>query len=161
VAALRLTPRIAANLVLGVTEPMMNGIGGDLFLIYWEAKTGKLYGLNASGWVPRNLTVEFLAKNGITTMPRQGIHSVTVPGAVDGWKKPTSASGGCHGKICLAPRFTTRSTGIQFQKSFKPIGLRKRQSQRQSGEPARLLPGGKVPELGAMFGILISPRHSG
>ncbi|MCI0349271.1 MAG: gamma-glutamyltransferase, partial [Acidobacteriales bacterium] len=58
---------IAANAVLGVTEPMMNGIGGDLFLIYWDAKTNKLYGLNASGWAPRNLTVEFLNKNGIST----------------------------------------------------------------------------------------------
>src|SRR5215472_9900290 len=36
---------IAANAVLGVTEPMMNGVGGDLFAIVWEAKTGKLYGL--------------------------------------------------------------------------------------------------------------------
>jgi len=47
---------IAANAVLGVTEPMMNGMGGDLFAIYWEAKTGKLYGLNARGWAPRGLT---------------------------------------------------------------------------------------------------------
>src|SRR5215831_20049948 len=47
---------IAANAVLGVTEPMMNGIGGDLFLIYWDAKAGKLYGLNASGWAPRRLS---------------------------------------------------------------------------------------------------------
>src|SRR5262245_65908433 len=56
---------IAANAVLGVTEPMMNGIGGDLFLIYWDAKAGKLYGLNASGWAPRRLSIEFLAKQGI------------------------------------------------------------------------------------------------
>src|SRR5947199_8058514 len=78
---------IAANAVLGVTEPMMNGVGGDLFLIYWDAKSGKLYGLNSSGWAPRKLTIEFLAAHGITTMPREGIHSVTVPGAVDGWSK--------------------------------------------------------------------------
>src|SRR5438309_3853554 len=78
---------IAANAVLGVTEPMMNGIGGDLFLLYWDAKTGKLYGLNASGWSPQGLTIDFLKKLGITVMPDAGIHSVTVPGAVDGWAK--------------------------------------------------------------------------
>src|ERR1700691_718585 len=78
---------IAANAVLGVTEPMNNGIGGDLFLIYWDAKTGKLYGLNSSGWAPRGLSVEFLAKHGITSMPADGIHTVTVPGAVEGWSQ--------------------------------------------------------------------------
>jgi gamma-glutamyltranspeptidase / glutathione hydrolase len=78
---------IAANAVLGVAEPMMNGIGGDLFAIYWEAKTGKLYGLNASGWAPKALTIDHLRAKGVTTMPRSGIDSVTVPGAVDGWTK--------------------------------------------------------------------------
>src|SRR6476469_2205653 len=55
---------IAANAVLGVTEPMMNGIGGDLFLLYWDAKTGKLYGLNASGWAPRGQSIEHLKQKG-------------------------------------------------------------------------------------------------
>ena len=76
---------IAANAVLGVTEPMMNGMGGDLFAIYWDAKTGKLYGLNASGWAPRGLTIEHLKAKGATSMPLAGIDSVTVPGAVAGW----------------------------------------------------------------------------
>src|SRR5579863_2030009 len=76
---------IAANAVLGVTEPMMNGMGGDLFAIYWEAKTGKLYGLNASGWGPRGLTIEHLKANDVTAMPPNGIDSVTIPGAVAGW----------------------------------------------------------------------------
>src|SRR6202522_3087987 len=78
---------IAANAALGVTEPMMNGMGGDLFAIYWEAKTGKLYGLNASGWAPRGLTIEHLKAKatGATSMPLKGIDSVTVPGAVAGW----------------------------------------------------------------------------
>jgi gamma-glutamyltranspeptidase/glutathione hydrolase len=78
---------IAANAVLGLAEPMMNGIGGDLFAIYWEAKTGKLYGLNASGWAPKGLTIDHLRAKGITEMPQVGIDSVTVPGAVDGWTK--------------------------------------------------------------------------
>jgi len=76
---------IAANAVLGVTEPMMNGMGGDLFAIYWDAKTGKLYGINSSGWAPQGLTVEHLKSKGATTMPETGIDTVTVPGAVAGW----------------------------------------------------------------------------
>jgi len=78
---------IAANAVLAVTEPMMCGIGGDLFVLYWEAKTGKLTGLNASGWAPKALTTEYLSGNGLKAMPRDGIHSVSVPGCVDGWSK--------------------------------------------------------------------------
>lgn len=49
---------IAANAVLGLTEPMMNGIGGDLFAIVYEAKTGKVYGLNASGWAASGVTAD-------------------------------------------------------------------------------------------------------
>lgn len=76
---------IAANAVLGLTEPMMDGVGGDMFAIFWEAKTGKLTGLNGSGPAPRALSPKFLAEKGVKTMPRDGIHSVTVPGAVGGW----------------------------------------------------------------------------
>jgi gamma-glutamyltranspeptidase/glutathione hydrolase len=76
---------IAANAVLGVTEPMMNGMGGDLFAIYWDAKAGKLYGLNASGWAPRGLTIAHIEARDATAMPVAGIDSVTVPGAVAGW----------------------------------------------------------------------------
>ena len=78
---------IAANATLGVIEPMMNGIGGDLFVLYWDAKTGQLTGLNASGPAPRGLSPAFLGTHGVTAMPPSGIHSVTVPGAVDGWSK--------------------------------------------------------------------------
>src|SRR6266700_2741963 len=78
---------IAANAVLGVVEPMSDGMGGDLFAIVYEAKTGKLYGLNASGWAPTGLTIEALERQKISKMPQQGIYSVTVPGAVAGWDK--------------------------------------------------------------------------
>jgi len=76
---------IAANAVLAVVEPMMNGMGGDCFALYWDAKTGQLTGLNASGPAPRGLSPQLLEGQGVKTMPQAGIHSVTVPGAVDGW----------------------------------------------------------------------------
>jgi gamma-glutamyltranspeptidase/glutathione hydrolase len=72
---------IAANAVLGLVEPHMNGVGGDLFAIICEAKTGKLHGLNASGWAPTGLTPALIAERGLTRMPNSGIFSVTVPGA--------------------------------------------------------------------------------
>ena len=76
---------IAANAVLGVEEPMMNGIGGDLFAIYFDAKSGKLYGLNSSGWAPQGLTLEHMKAKGAEKMPLRAIDAVTVPGAVAGW----------------------------------------------------------------------------
>jgi gamma-glutamyltranspeptidase/glutathione hydrolase len=78
---------IATNAMMGVVEPMMNGIGGDLFAIVYDAKANKLYGLNASGWAPRGLTIDFLQKQGLKEMPQKGINAVTVPGMVDGWQK--------------------------------------------------------------------------
>ncbi len=77
---------IAANAVLGVVEPMMDGMGGDLFAIEWDAKTGKLAGLNSSGWAPEKLTPALLEQKGFKHMPGQGIFSVTVPGCVRGWE---------------------------------------------------------------------------
>ena len=77
---------VAANAAMAVVAPMMCGMGGDLFAIVYEAKTGKLFGLNASGWSPAGLTPEFLKGQGIDTMPISGIHAVTVPGAVAGWQ---------------------------------------------------------------------------
>src|SRR5690348_8183270 len=78
---------IAANAVLGIVEPESCGIGGDLFAIYWDAKTGKLTAINASGWAPKALTIDALKASGEKSMPQEGIQSVTVPGCVDGWSK--------------------------------------------------------------------------
>lgn len=76
---------IAANAVVGVTEPMMNGMGGDLFVVEWNSKTGQISGLNASGWAPEKLTPQFLREKGFSRMPGLGIYAVTVPGVVKGW----------------------------------------------------------------------------
>ena len=73
---------IATNAVMGLVEPNYNGIGGDVFAIYYEAKTKKLYGLNAGGWAPTGLTAALIKSKGSTRMPQSGIYTVTVPGAV-------------------------------------------------------------------------------
>jgi len=78
---------IAANAVLSLVEPMMNGPGGDLFALIWDSKTGKLTGINASGWAPKGLSIDYLKKQGLSSLPTGSIHTVTVPGCVDGWEK--------------------------------------------------------------------------
>ena len=76
---------VAAGAVLGVVEPMSCGIGGDLFVIYWDNKTKKLYGLNASGRSPYELTRDVFAKQGLSQIPDHGPLSWSVPGCVSGW----------------------------------------------------------------------------
>src|SRR5258708_33719995 len=78
---------IAANAVIGLTEPMSCGIGGDLFVIYWDAKTKKLYGLNASGRSPYALNREVMVANGHTSIPESGPFAGSAPGCVDGWEE--------------------------------------------------------------------------
>jgi gamma-glutamyltranspeptidase / glutathione hydrolase len=76
---------IAANAALGLMEPTGNGIGGDLFAIVWDAKTQKLYGLNASGRSPKSLTIKYFKEKGLKKIPAYGALPVSVPGCVDGW----------------------------------------------------------------------------
>jgi gamma-glutamyltranspeptidase/glutathione hydrolase len=76
---------IAANAMIGLTEPMSCGIGGDLFVIYWDAKTQRLYGLNASGRSPYSLTREVFEQRGLKEIPEKGPLSWSVPGCVSGW----------------------------------------------------------------------------
>lgn len=78
---------VAAAAVLCVVEPMMVSPGGDLFALVWDAKKKELKALNASGRSPKAASIEEMKKRGFTKTPPDGIHSVTVPGAVDGWAK--------------------------------------------------------------------------
>jgi gamma-glutamyltranspeptidase/glutathione hydrolase len=94
---------IATNAVLGLVEPHYNGIGGDLFAIYYEAKSKKVYGLNAGGWAPTGLTPAFLKSKGQTRMPGSGIYSVTVPGAIKGWEMMRARFGRLPMADLLAP----------------------------------------------------------
>ncbi len=102
---------IATNATLSVVEPESAGLGGDLFAIYWDAKTGKLTGINASGWAPKGLSIDLLKSLGRTTMPPDGIHSVTVPGCVDGWAKLHKRFGKLPWKDLFQPAIYYASKG--------------------------------------------------
>jgi len=103
---------VAANALMGLVAPMSNGMGGDLFAIVYDAKSGKLYGLNASGWAPAGLTIEFLKNQGLREMPQLGIQAVTVPGAVDGWQKLLDRFGKKKLADVLAPAIKAAEEGF-------------------------------------------------
>lgn len=143
---------IVANAVLGVTEPMMNGVGGDLFLIYWDAKSGKLHGLNSSGWAPKKLTIDFLAQHGITAMPHDGIQSVTVPGAVAGWSTAHQHFGRLAWKDLFTPAIYYAEHGYAVTEIVHAYWLDEAAKLQKTEEARRVfLPAGKAPELGDRF----------
>jgi gamma-glutamyltranspeptidase/glutathione hydrolase len=143
---------VAANAAMGVVAPMANGMGGDLFAIVSEAKSDKLYGLNASGWAPAGLTPEFLRSKGITEMPQSGIHSVTVPGAVDGWDKLLKRFGRKRLREVLAPAIRYAEEGFPVTEIFASYWADSAAKLRRDTNAARtFLPGARVPRAGEVF----------
>ncbi|MDX1982635.1 MAG: gamma-glutamyltransferase [Bryobacteraceae bacterium] len=143
---------IAANAVLGVVEPMMCGIGGDLFVLYWEAKTGKLYGLNASGPAPKALSPHLLKSKGFTKMPGDGIHSVTVPGTVEGWQKLQQRFGRLPWKDLFGASIYYAEQGFPVTEVIADSWAGSRDRLKVTPEATRvLLPGGKPPAVGEIF----------
>jgi len=143
---------IAANAVLGVTEPMMNGIGGDLFALYWEAKTGKLYGLNASGWAPQGLTIEHLKAKGSASMPQSGIDAITVPGVVAGWSQLHERFGRLPWKDVFQPAIFYAEQGFPVPELIHDYWKDSTDDLMQDAESRRVfLPNGKAPAVGEIF----------
>jgi gamma-glutamyltranspeptidase/glutathione hydrolase len=143
---------IAANAALGVFAPMMNGIGGDLFALVYEAKSGKLYGLNASGRAPKGLTPEFLHNLGLTEMPTSGVHSVTVPGAVDGWDKLSRRFGRKHLPELLAPAIRYAEEGFPVSEIFSSYWAEsERKLRRSTNAAATFHSHGHPPRVGEFF----------
>ena len=94
---------VAAVAVLCVTEPGSTGIGGDCFVLYHEAASGTLYGLNGSGRAPGAATLEAMQAKGLETIPEQGIYGITVPGAVDAWEAVHQRFGRLDWEMLLQP----------------------------------------------------------
>jgi gamma-glutamyltranspeptidase/glutathione hydrolase len=141
---------ITANAVMGVTQPYVNGMGGDLFALYYEAKTGKLYGLNSSGWTPKALTIEYLKAHNINKLDPIGVHTIDVPGCVAGWDALSKRFGRLTFDKLLAPAIYYASNGFPLAERNARYWVSKKLFQ-QPGYQQTYLPGGVAPGLGDVF----------
>jgi gamma-glutamyltranspeptidase/glutathione hydrolase len=103
---------IAVNAMLGVVEPMSCGIGGDMFAIYWDNASGKLYGLNASGRSPLKISRQLFADRQIDQIPLEGLLSWSIPGCVSGWSELNGRFGSRPLKQLLAASIQTADEGF-------------------------------------------------
>lgn len=141
---------IAANAVMGVVQPYVNGIGGDLFAIYYDAKTGKLYGLNSSGWTPKGLTIDYLKAHGVDHINPIGVETVDIPGTVAGWHALRSRFGVLPFAKTLAPAIYYAQNGFPLAERNARYWLAKSLMQ-QPGYKETYLPNGAAPHLGDEF----------
>ena len=159
---------IATAATLGVVEPMSTGMGGDLFLLYWYAKEGKLYALNAAGRAPSGATADHYASLGYQAdpsnwgigsgLPDAGILTVTVPGSVWGWEQALKRFGTRDFRVVLAEAHRLAADGFPVSERVAadwqvPLALPLRQCcTAPDPESQRVwLPGGQAPKAGEIF----------
>jgi gamma-glutamyltranspeptidase/glutathione hydrolase len=141
---------IAANAVMGLVQPYVNGIGGDLFAIYYDAKTGKLYGLNSSGWTPKALTIDYLKAHNVDHINPIGVETIDIPGAVAGWDALRSRFGKLPFSQTLAPAIYYAENGFPLAERNARYWVAK-SLMSQPGYAETYLPNGVAPKVGDEF----------
>ncbi|MCH7917875.1 MAG: gamma-glutamyltransferase [Planctomycetes bacterium] len=143
---------LAANAVLALVEPVSCGIGGDLFALVWEAKSGKLHGLNASGRSPFDLTPEYFQEKGLSRIPLYGPLPVSVPGCVDGWFELHARFGALSMAEILAPAIGYAREGFPVTELVAYYWDRNIVHLKDfPGFPELFMPGGRAPAKGEIF----------
>ena len=142
---------IAGNAMLGLVEPMSNGIGGDLFAIIWDAGTKKLYGLNASGRSPKSLTLDYFKEQGYTSIPANGPLPVSVPGCVDGWSEMHERFGTLDMTKVLEPVINYAREGFPVSELIAYYFEGSNELRQYPGFEQTYMPGGKTPAKGEIF----------
>jgi gamma-glutamyltranspeptidase/glutathione hydrolase len=143
---------IAANAALGLMEPTGCGIGGDLFAIVWDAKSKKLFGLNASGRSPHSLTLEHFKNEGLEKVPPYGPLPVTVPGCVDGWFELHAKFGTLSMQKILAPAIRYARDGFPVSELIAYYWLLNVPNREMiPGFKQTFMPNGRAPKKGEIF----------
>ena len=143
---------VAAAAVLSVVEPTMNGIGGDLFAIVYDAKTKRLTGLNASGRAGRAATPEEFRRRNVSRIPERGVLAITVPGVVDGWSELLARHGTIQLGRALRPAIEYARDGFPVPEIIATMWKDNEDDLRVDPAAARtFLPGGRAPATGEVF----------
>ncbi|WP_078877036.1 gamma-glutamyltransferase [Streptomyces sp. 150FB] len=147
---------IATAAVLGLVEPGSAGIGGDTFALHYNAADRKLYGLNSSGWSPKSWTPEYFSSRGYTAdnggVPEFGVHSITVPGAVEGWHQLISRFGTKELGDVLDPAIELATDGFGLSERIHHDWLDGVEELAKDPDSAKVfLRGGKAPALYSVF----------
>lgn len=143
---------VAVNAMLGLVEPHMNGVGGDLFAIVWDASTQQLYGLNATGRAPYEINRQVFARQGLDRVPGGGPLTWTVPGAVDGWDQLLDRFGTMDFADVLAPAIRYARQGFPVSEIIQRQWAGSESSLAQWPDSAKTyLPNGRAPRVGEVF----------
>ena len=143
---------VAVNAMLGLVEPHMNGAGGDLFAIVWDASTEQLYGLNATGRAPYEINRQVFTRQGLDRVPGGGPLTWTVPGAGDGWDQLLDRFGTMDFADVLAPAIRYARQGFPVSEIIQRQWVGSESSLAQWPDSAKTyLPNGRAPRVGQVF----------
>ncbi len=138
--------------VLAVARPHMNGVGGDTFILYYDAQSGRVYALNGSGRSGSRATVEAVQAAGHQQMPEIGPMSVSVPGAVGAWAAALERFGTLEWSAALDPAVTLARNGLPVSGRLALDITAEIKKLEDNDEAARIyLPGGRAPNAGALL----------
>ena len=143
---------IATAAALNVVEPMSTGLGGDAFALVYLSRSGELKALNASGRAPGAASLAALRELGYRQMPETGIHTVTVPGTLDGWCALLDSHGTMSLSRVLAPAIALAENGFPVTEIISHTWQKNRAKLQLDASAARTyLPEGRAPAPGEIF----------
>jgi gamma-glutamyltranspeptidase/glutathione hydrolase len=143
---------VAMAACMAVVSPMQTGMGGDAFLLYYEAETGRVVGANGSGRAPQAVSIEKLRDRGVSEMPKRGGITVTVPGAVRLWEDAANSLGNLPLARLLEPAWELAEEGSPVAEIVARYWEDHEDVLRGNEAAARtFLPDGRAPKPGEIF----------